>query len=73
MNKKNIQRPEGDSTFNFIVKIQVTPFVGAHKTIGIDNITIEISALTETKVLNFEHLKSYDIISSSIKAYNILP
>lgn len=55
----NIERPNYRS-FSFLIKIQIRPFVGAHNTIGIDNITIRISP-SETKVEKFEHIKSFSI------------
>jgi hypothetical protein len=54
-----IQRPSYRS-FSFLIKLQIKPFVGAHNTIGIDNITIRVSPM-ETKVEEFEHIKSFPI------------
>lgn len=54
-----IERPSYRS-FIFLIKIQVKPFVGAHNTIGIDNITIKVSP-SETKVEKFEHIKSFPL------------
>jgi len=47
-------------TFTFIIKVQVKPFVGAHNTIGIDNITFEVSP-GEVKVISNEHIKDYPL------------
>ena len=47
-------------SFSFLIKMQIKPFVGAHNTIGIDDITIRVSPI-ETKVKKFEHLKSFPI------------
>jgi hypothetical protein len=55
----NIERPNYRS-FSFLIKMQIKPFVGAHNTIGIDNITIKVSP-SETKVEKFEHTKSFPI------------
>lgn len=46
--------------FSFLLNLQVNPFVGAHNTIGIDNLTISITP-SGTKVENFQHLKSFPI------------
>jgi len=54
-----IERPSYRS-FSFLIKMQIMPFVGAHNTIGIDNITIRVSPI-ETKVEKFEHIKSFPI------------
>lgn len=50
-----ITRPQGDHSFTFTIKIQLSPFVGAHNSIGIDNITFEISP-REVNVIKFEHI-----------------
>ena len=54
-----IERPSYRS-FTFLIKMQIKPFVGAHNTIAIDNITIRVSPI-ETKVEKFEHIKSFPI------------
>lgn len=54
-----IERPLYRS-FSFTIKLQIKPFVGAHNTIGIDEITIKISA-GETKVEDFKHITSFPI------------
>ncbi len=36
------------------------PYIGAHNTVGIDNVTIRISS-EEAKVEGLEHIKSYEI------------
>lgn len=54
-----IERPEYRS-FTFLIKLEVQPFVGAHNTIGIDEITIKVSPV-ETQVKKFEHIKSFPI------------
>jgi hypothetical protein len=53
-------RPDGYRTFGFLLKLQVKPFVGAHITIGIDNITFEISP-SGVVMKNFEHIKSFEL------------
>ena len=55
-----ITRPQGYRTFTFIIKIQLLPFVGAHNSIGMDNITFEISP-GEVKLIKFEHIKDFPI------------
>lgn len=54
------KRPAGYRTFNFMIKLEVKPFVGAHNVIGIDHITFDISP-TGVSVEKFEHIKSFDI------------
>ncbi|MHC1748835.1 MAG: DUF3888 domain-containing protein [Cellulosilyticaceae bacterium] len=44
--------------FSFLIKLQVKPFVGAHNTIGVDNMLISISP-EGTKVESFEHVESF--------------
>ncbi|WP_097027817.1 DUF3888 domain-containing protein [Clostridium peptidivorans] len=54
-----IERPEYRS-FDFLVKLQVEPFVGAHNTIGVDEIIIGISPI-KTEVKSFKHIKSFPL------------
>ncbi|ERI95435.1 hypothetical protein HMPREF1982_00178 [Clostridiales bacterium oral taxon 876 str. F0540] len=56
----DIVRPRGYRTFEFIVKIQVSPFIGAHNTVGTDNITFDIRP-GSIKVINYEHIKSFNV------------
>lgn len=53
----NIERPNGYRTFVFLIKLQVMPYVGAHNTVGVDNLTIEVSYGMECKVVKFEHIE----------------
>ncbi|MBU3143992.1 DUF3888 domain-containing protein [Clostridium sp. CF012] len=55
-----ITRPQGYRTFGFIIKLQLLPFVGAHNSIGMDNITFEISP-GEVNLIKFEHIKDFPI------------
>lgn len=55
-----IERPNGYRSFSFIIVIEVRPFIGAHNTLGIDEITIKIEP-GEVKVEKFKHLKSFPI------------
>jgi len=52
----DINRPNG--LYKFDVRLKVTPFVGAHNTIGEDVITFRISS-GEVIFLDFVHLKDY--------------
>ncbi|MGN0144083.1 MAG: DUF3888 domain-containing protein [Clostridium sp.] len=47
-------------SFTFIIKLQISPFVEPHHSIGIDNITIRISP-SEIQVEEFKHVKSFPI------------
>lgn len=47
-------------TFNFLIKLQVEPFLGAHNTVGLDEITIKIAG-DNPKIINFEHIKSFPL------------
>jgi hypothetical protein len=55
---KRIERPNGDRTGYFKISIDVKPYFGPHLHVGEDNISIELSAFNEPKILKFEHLKS---------------
>lgn len=54
-----IERPTYRA-FNFLIKLQIDPFIGAHNTIGIDEIIIRVSP-TKTEVEKFEHIKSFPL------------
>lgn len=55
----NIERLNYES-FSFIIKLRIRPFVGAHNTIGIDEIIIRVSP-GETKVEEFKHIESFPV------------
>lgn len=56
----NIVRIKGYRTFDFIVKVQVQPFLGNHQTIGLDNLTVGINA-SRVWLRSFEHIKDYEL------------
>ncbi len=56
----DIVRTKGYRTFDFIVKVQVCPFIGAYHTIGVDNLTISINA-GGAWLRKFNHVKDYEL------------
>ena len=58
----DIQRPLGYRSFEFIIKIELKPFIDAHNVVGIDIVTIRIREGIPT-VESFEHIKSFNTIS----------
>jgi len=60
INILSIERPNGYRTFLFVIKIEVSPYLGAHNAIGVDHLTIRVSS-GEVEVEKFEHIKSYSI------------
>lgn len=54
-----IERSEYRS-FNFLIKLQVDPFLGAHNTVGLDEIVIKIGE-NNPKVISFKHIKSFPL------------
>lgn len=58
-------------SFDFLIKLQVKPFVGAHNTIGIDEIIIRVSPI-KTEVEKFEHIKSFPLPPHLKKYYEDL-
>lgn len=54
-----IERNEYRS-YDFTIKLEIRPFVGAHNTAGIDNITMRISPM-KTEVKEFKHIKSFEV------------
>lgn len=57
----DIERPNGNRTWNFVINIEVEPFVGPHITVGKDRITISLSYPGTQEVLEFEHIKDYPL------------
>ncbi|MBU3171480.1 DUF3888 domain-containing protein [Clostridium estertheticum] len=55
----SVERPNGYRTFVFVIKMEVTPYVGPHLGVGVDRITITVDGIDEVKVTKFEHIKSY--------------
>lgn len=45
-------------TFDFLLKLQVLPYVGPRVNVGTDYITLRINAIDKVKVEKFEHIKS---------------
>lgn len=53
----SVERPHGDRTFEFIINLEVSPYIGPHNFVGRDYFTFHIGAgLLEIE--NFEHKKS---------------
>ena len=57
----NIERPNGNRTTYFIIKIEVTPFFGPHITVGRDIISIELLYPGIQKIMTFEHVEAYPL------------
>lgn len=55
-----IERPHGYRTYLFQIKLEVLPYIGPHRTIGADRITLEVST-GEVRVVKFEHIESYPV------------
>lgn len=52
----SIERPNGEGTFYFIVKLSVMPYTGPHNFIGLDYITFSVST-SEIHIEKFEHIR----------------
>lgn len=57
----NIERPNGNRTTYFIIKIEVTPFFGPHITVGRDIISIELSYPGIQELMSLEHVEDYPL------------
>ena len=55
-----LKRERPSSSFSFVIKLEVKPFVGAHDIIGVDEIVVSISP-GNTKIEEFKHIKSFPI------------
>ncbi|KWX85064.1 hypothetical protein AMQ83_27060 [Paenibacillus riograndensis] len=47
--------------FNLSITLDVTPVVGPHISVGEDRLTFQISVGPEVKLVNYIHLKSYEL------------
>jgi hypothetical protein len=54
----DIERPQ---SFQFVIKLEVVPYVGPHNSVGIDHITFRVNASGKVEMEKFEHVKSFDI------------
>lgn len=45
----------------FILKIEVQPYFGPHRWVGVDHITIRVTVNGDVKVEKFEHIKTLEI------------
>lgn len=57
----NIERPGKYESFIFVLKIQVTPYVGPSVGVGVDQLTITVYGSGDVTVNKFEHIKSYEL------------
>lgn len=55
----NVERLNGYRSFKFVVKLEIMPYIGPHNSVGIDHITIQVSAGPKVTIEKFEHIKSY--------------
>lgn len=61
INILNIERPNGNQTWDFIIEIEVKPFIGPHITVGKDRILIELSYPGLQVIKSFEHVEDYPL------------
>ncbi|BCJ95699.1 hypothetical protein acsn021_32680 [Anaerocolumna cellulosilytica] len=57
----NIDRPNGNRTWHFIIDIEVEPFIGPHIAVGKDRISLDLSYPGIPKILKFEHIEDYPL------------
>ncbi|AJS61369.1 hypothetical protein UB51_02895 [Paenibacillus sp. IHBB 10380] len=55
------KRINGFRGFILSITLDVTPVVGSHISVGEDRLTFEISAGPEVKLVNYTHLKTYEL------------
>jgi hypothetical protein len=52
---------EGVNNSHYEITVVVEPYIGAHVSVGSDKITLKTGASGNVSVVNFEHIKSYEI------------
>jgi len=50
-----------DNTYEFLVKVELTPYIGPHNSVGLDHITFRIMPWGEVILEKYEHIESYPI------------
>ena len=55
----NAERPMGNRSFSFSLKLKVSSYIGPHLDIGDDYITAKIEGGGKVTIEKFEHIKSY--------------
>ena len=53
----NVERP---FDYQFLIKLEVTPFLGAHNPVALDHLTFKAD-IDGVVLLKFEHLESYEL------------
>jgi hypothetical protein len=48
-------------TFDFLLKLELHPYVGPHLGVGLDNITLRVNPVNNVTIEKYEHIKSYDL------------
>jgi hypothetical protein len=48
-------------TFDFLLKLELHPYLGPHLDVGTDYITLRINPVNYVKVEKFEHIKSWEL------------
>lgn len=54
------KRPEGYRSYPYVIKLEVQPYLGAHNSIGVDQLTVGIT-YEEVKVLEYRHIQDKPI------------
>lgn len=57
----DIERPNGNRTWHFIINLEVRPFVGPHITVGKDRLSIDLSYPGTQDILKFEHIEDHPL------------
>jgi hypothetical protein len=57
----SVERIPGGSGFDFLITLEVRPYIGPHDTVGIDHITFKVRVNGEVTLEKFEHIKSFPI------------
>lgn len=57
----SVERVGDDHRLEFIIKLEVLPYIGPHNSVGRDHLTFKIHALGEVILEEFDHLESFQI------------
>jgi len=57
----SVDRVDEYRTFDFLLKLELHPYLGPHLDVGTDYITLRINPVNYVKVEKFEHIKSWEL------------
>ena len=67
--KLSIERPVAEEQYTFLVTVHIVPYVGAHVSVGEDDIIFKVNVNGEVKTIKFIHQKDFNLPPHLLKYY----